>query len=591
MILTEAKLHSKMEFQGMDISIEIPAGGVRTGISKHTGEKWEHPIDDHYGYIKGTHSPDGEHLDCYVRKNPNTDAKVYVMHQLTVDGSKFDEDKVMLGYSSKSEAVKAFKKFTFKPDVMFGGVSEFSLDHFKVIAYQASKSHAMLASEETYQDFKNKGLIGKGIKSPVQVAKLVSEDLKMGFESIINEILSDPIADIVNEVKNEGYANSTILDEAYLRYIDTTETPISMQRFFEDYKHMIDDIEEFDEYTDSPILFYETPSDMISAFQFARDNGIKCKALDQWEADNGDIYTNVIVFSDSHELETFINDIENGGEPEYAGNMAKSYFPEDVNTDMISNTLDNPFMKDKYVVLVKTHEMINMGTTDAPKFASGPEKVYEFKTDLTINEANKIARDFNKAQLNDIIPENEIIDGVDVVEQNFYKSMIKEGTSSKTSLNESRSFVSDLQYKAGVLPNNTSKRDESCIYLSRHKIQSVEDNSFINENKEELLKAIRITENTIVKNKNFTLKQISKAVSEKVFGNDKHGDLISKLVESQEKNHDQIIYVENIFETMKELDPFVTNGIIKYRILSENNILLTGTVNSVDKIKKHLAER
>lgn len=172
--LNEGKLHSRMQFQGMDISIEIPAGGKRTGVNK-AGEKWENEIDDAYGYIKGTHSPDGEHLDCYVRRNPDKDADVYVMHQMTVDGSKFDEDKVMLGYSSAAEATKAFKKFTFKPKEMFGGMSEFCLDHFKVVAYQASRSSAMLASEETYEDFKKRNLLPKGVKSPIDVAKRVSE--------------------------------------------------------------------------------------------------------------------------------------------------------------------------------------------------------------------------------------------------------------------------------------------------------------------------------------------------------------------------------------------------------------------------------
>jgi hypothetical protein len=175
--LTEGKVHKHLDFQGMDISIEIPAGGKRTGVNR-AGERWETKIDDAYGYIKGTHSPDGEHLDCYVRKNPDRNAQVYVMHQLTVDGSKFDEDKVMLGYSTKAEAVKAFKKFTFKPAQMFGGVTEFTLEHFRLAAYQASGSHAMLTDEATYDDFDKRGLLPRGVLSPLTVAKRVSEDVE-----------------------------------------------------------------------------------------------------------------------------------------------------------------------------------------------------------------------------------------------------------------------------------------------------------------------------------------------------------------------------------------------------------------------------
>lgn len=591
MFLTEAKLHSKMNFQDMDISIEIPAGGVRRGVNKKTGEAWEHPIDDHYGYIRGTHSPDGEHLDCYVRKNPDKDAKVYVIHQLTVDGSKYDEDKVMLGYSSKSEAVKAFKKFTFKPDVMFGGVTEFSLDHFKVIAYQASNSKAMLSSEELYNEFKEKGLIGKGIKSPVQVAKMVSEDLKMGFESIINEILHDPIVDIVNEVKNDGYPTSFILDEAYVRYSSTTNSPMSISKFFEEYRYLIEESNDFEEYADSPILFYDSTSAMIEAFQFARDLGIKCKAMDAWEVDTGEVYNNVIVFADSHELETFISEIENANVPDYAGNMKKSYFPEDINSDSVSDELDNPLMKDKYVIVIKAHEMYNKGTPDSPLFVSGPSKVYEYKTDLSVLEAHRIAKSIKKGDLVGIVPDNEVIDGAEVIEQSAYKSMIKESNNiSRQPLNESRQDINYLQRKAGIVPQ-TSQYDESCVYQSKAKIKNVEDKSFINENTERMIKAIRIVENTVVKNPRYTLKQISKVVSEKVFGNDSHCELIAKLVESQPKTHEQIIYVENVFNAMHDLDVFVTNGIIKYKILSENNILLSGTVNSVEKVKKHISGR
>ena len=182
--LNEAKLHSHMNFEGLDISVEVPANGFRRGVNKKTGEPWAVKVADHYGYIKGTHSPDGEHLDCYLKKNPKKGSKVYVIHQLTVDGSKFDEDKVMLGYDTKSQAIRAFKEVTFKPNTMFGGCTEFEMEHFQAIAYSASKSHAMLTRNETYDDFKKRGLLGSNIKSPVMVARKVSESLSEGLSEI-----------------------------------------------------------------------------------------------------------------------------------------------------------------------------------------------------------------------------------------------------------------------------------------------------------------------------------------------------------------------------------------------------------------------
>lgn len=163
---------TRRRFAGLELSIEIPANGFRRGINQQ-GEKWEKKISHAYGYILGTNSPDGEHLDCYIEKNPDPTAKVYVVHQLTPDGSRYDEDKVMLGFSSLAKARRAFKDNTFKPSLMYGGISEFDIDHFKVIAYQASKSKAILASAENYQKLKNK--LPRGIKNPIEVSKLVSE--------------------------------------------------------------------------------------------------------------------------------------------------------------------------------------------------------------------------------------------------------------------------------------------------------------------------------------------------------------------------------------------------------------------------------
>ena len=164
---------TRKKFDGMDLSIEVKAGSSRKGTNAK-GEEWEQKIDDHYGYILGTHSPDGEHLDCYLAKNPKSGSKVYVVHQLTPDGSKFDEDKVMLGFPSESAAKSAFTKYTFKPKNMFGGISEFDLDHFKVVAYQASKSKAILAKDDVIKKIKRK--VGVGIKTPEEIAKKVSEN-------------------------------------------------------------------------------------------------------------------------------------------------------------------------------------------------------------------------------------------------------------------------------------------------------------------------------------------------------------------------------------------------------------------------------
>lgn len=183
-ILKEAKVIDKKVFDDLELSIEVNAGDTRSGVNKK-GERWENKTTASYGYIRGTNSPDGEELDFWLKSNPKEGKRVYVMHQLTPDGSKYDEDKVMLGFSSKEEAIRTFKENVFKPKEMFGGCSEFDMEHFKVIAYQASNSSAMLASQKIFDEFTKKGLLKKNIKSPIQVSKRVKETFTIEYTNPI----------------------------------------------------------------------------------------------------------------------------------------------------------------------------------------------------------------------------------------------------------------------------------------------------------------------------------------------------------------------------------------------------------------------
>ncbi len=166
---------SKRKFADLEISIEFKSGTIRKGKNKD-GEEWSYPMHCSYGYILGTHSPDGEHLDCYLRTNPDVEAKVYVVHQMTPDGSKFDEDKVMLGFSSAAEAKKMYLKHMSFSKHLFGGMCEFEMDHFKVMAYQASKSKCILAREDVANKMKADGVLPAKITTPIQLAKRISEN-------------------------------------------------------------------------------------------------------------------------------------------------------------------------------------------------------------------------------------------------------------------------------------------------------------------------------------------------------------------------------------------------------------------------------
>lgn len=97
------KGHIKVD--GLNITIEQPKGSIRRGTDAN-GKQWESEMHNTYGYIRGTESVDGDHIDIFLSDNP-TDGKVFVVDQVNQDGS-FDEHKVMYGFSDMESARKAY---------------------------------------------------------------------------------------------------------------------------------------------------------------------------------------------------------------------------------------------------------------------------------------------------------------------------------------------------------------------------------------------------------------------------------------------------------------------------------------------------
>lgn len=116
---------------GFDIAIENEKGGYRSGTDKN-GKQWRCKMPADYGYIKRTEGADGDHVDVYVGPNENSD-KVFVVNQRHHDTKKFDEHKCMLGYSSRSEALKDYHRAFSdgKAGERIKSVAELTLDEFK----------------------------------------------------------------------------------------------------------------------------------------------------------------------------------------------------------------------------------------------------------------------------------------------------------------------------------------------------------------------------------------------------------------------------------------------------------------------------
>ncbi|MGC1547994.1 MAG: PLxRFG domain-containing protein, partial [Rhodanobacter sp.] len=117
-----------VQVHGMDISIENPKGSTRSGVGED-GKPWSHEMSDHYGYVRGTVGADGDHVDVYVGPKPDS-KRVFVVDQIDQKTGAFDEHKAMIGFTNKSDAVRAYKS-NFDPGWKVGPVTDMNVDRFK----------------------------------------------------------------------------------------------------------------------------------------------------------------------------------------------------------------------------------------------------------------------------------------------------------------------------------------------------------------------------------------------------------------------------------------------------------------------------
>lgn len=117
-----------IKINGFDVTIEQPAGSVRSGKDAN-GKEWSVTMNNTYGYIRGTESVDGDHIDVFLGPDMNSDM-VYVVDQVNTDGS-FDEHKVMMGFSSLEDARSAYLSNYEEGWKGLGNITGVALDGFK----------------------------------------------------------------------------------------------------------------------------------------------------------------------------------------------------------------------------------------------------------------------------------------------------------------------------------------------------------------------------------------------------------------------------------------------------------------------------
>ena len=180
------KGHLKLD--GYDITIENPKGSERSGTDKN-GTLWSITMNNTYGYIRGTESVDGDHIDVFLSDNPS-EGNVFVVDQIDQETGEFDEHKVMYGFNSIEEAKDAYLS-NYSEGWKIGTVTEVSKDEFKKWISSSKRKTKPFAE---YKSIKK--------KETEQSPNLLPKNLREAYESEDKEKIAGAEKELLNYIEN-----------------------------------------------------------------------------------------------------------------------------------------------------------------------------------------------------------------------------------------------------------------------------------------------------------------------------------------------------------------------------------------------------
>ena len=153
-----------IDYKGIKIHVENLRGSVREGTDA-SGKKWRTNMRHHYGEIVGTKGVDRDKLDVYVGPHSDVD-EVYVIHQNhpgdhPSKAGKYDEDKVMLGFSTPKEARNAYLAQYTRPD-FYRSMTIMPLEQFKKSVYTELKGEKVAGLDKVAADLQLEDLFMGG---------------------------------------------------------------------------------------------------------------------------------------------------------------------------------------------------------------------------------------------------------------------------------------------------------------------------------------------------------------------------------------------------------------------------------------------
>ncbi len=130
------KLQGKVNFKGIPIAIENRKGTVRKWKDGYGGTG-ETKMLVGYGYIKRTNGIDEDEIDAFVGPDP-TAKMVYIIEQQIPESGRYDEQKVMIGFSNKDHAEQVYLEHYDNPDFKLY-TTAMDIDQFKRWIDQTNK--------------------------------------------------------------------------------------------------------------------------------------------------------------------------------------------------------------------------------------------------------------------------------------------------------------------------------------------------------------------------------------------------------------------------------------------------------------------
>jgi predicted nucleotidyltransferase len=181
-----------VKIDGMDVTIENPKGSIRKGRDAD-GKEWQSEMHNDYGYIRGTKAVDNDHIDIFLSDDPEH-GNVYVIDQVDPKTGKFDESKVMYGFSSEQEARDAYLSNYEKGWKGLGKITEVTKEEFKKWIDSSTRK------TKPFSEY-----------ASVKAAKPQKEKPVQGIEGYSRDEIKGIVADHINDVMRDNDIHAEII--------------------------------------------------------------------------------------------------------------------------------------------------------------------------------------------------------------------------------------------------------------------------------------------------------------------------------------------------------------------------------------------